>query len=101
MVYRNYNWVQGKPDREHILEIIKWGEPFAFQFNGKDYFIELQSDGYVIQDADVQPDGTFNNRIPYPGHNEAQTAEEFLALKFLDGKTFLERFDADELRFID
>jgi hypothetical protein len=89
-------------EKEDIEEIISTGQAFGFQYNGKDYFIERGGKGYLIQDPRMGDDGCSQMHLPYidhPGHEQAKTPEELIALPFLDGKTMFERFD--ELRFFD
>jgi hypothetical protein len=88
-------WVKDTPD--HIREIIESGDAFFFQYSGRDYFIERGSNGFLIQDPQIgHMEDTY---VDYPGHEEAKTPEELVALQFLEGKTIFERFD--ELRFFD
>jgi hypothetical protein len=95
------HWVADE-DPEHIREMIQIGDAIFFQFRGRDYFIE-RGNGYLIQDPQIGTDGQpsigGNPYTNYPGHLEAKTPEELIALPFLDGKTIFERFD--ELRFFD
>jgi hypothetical protein len=97
-VGKQYCWVKNEP--QVIEEIIKTGDAFFFQFRGNDYFIERDGNGYLIQDpkigANGQPTTGYTN---YPGHMEAKSPEQLMALPFLDGKTIFERFY--ELRFFD
>jgi hypothetical protein len=93
-----YDWVGGT--KEDIEELILYGDAFFFQYRGRDYYIEGDIKGYLIQDPRIGEDGVPQAGVPYtdhPGHREAKTPEELMALPFLDGKTIFERFE--ELRF--
>jgi hypothetical protein len=86
-----------------LEEFIISGQPFYFCFREKDYLVEAFYEiGYIIVDPfryykiSGRPEKT---DFAHPYHTEAKTAEEFMALPFLDGKTIFERFD--ELRFFD
>jgi hypothetical protein len=88
---------------DSIMEFIESGEPFYFEYDGKEYLVEGFFDlGYVIASpapyyaAGGWPEKNFGT---YPSHLQAKTVQEFMALPFLDGKTIFERFD--ELRFFD
>jgi len=90
-----------KPDT--LEEFIICGQPFYFQFRGRDYLVEAFSEtGYIIVDPNpYYEDGGWPDKpdFAYPYHKEAKTADEFLKLPFLDGKTIFEAFD--ELKFFD
>jgi len=99
MENKNYCWVESET-RDHIQEMIETGDEFFFQYHGKDYFIALYVGGYQIQDPQIIKGGRLDPGIGYidhPGHMQAKTPGEFMALPFLDGKTLFERWD--ELRF--
>jgi hypothetical protein len=81
--------------------LILHGQPIFSQYKGNDYFVERGKNGYLIQDPRVAAEG-ISGDVPcddYPGNKAARTAEEFMALPFLDGKTIFERFD--ELKFFE
>jgi hypothetical protein len=87
---------------EDLDETIDTCQAFTFMYKGKDYLIEGDRRGFIIQDPRVG----LNKRDPkaYPcldhtGHEQAKNPAELRALPFLDGKTLFERFD--ELRFYD
>jgi len=92
-------WYEG--DKDDLLETIETTLPFFFRYKNNDYLIErLNDDGYII----VDPDRYYRNsplfdpdNHTYAGHLQAKTAEEFIALQFLDGRTIFDAFD--ELRF--
>ena len=94
---------------EDLEEFINIGSSFSFHCNGKDYFVEgacfdNEAKGrvgyYYIADPNVQKDGACgDSQSEYAESRQAKTANEFMTLPFIDGKTIFERFD--ELRFFD
>lgn len=92
---------EGSIDCDVLEDFIVSGQPFYFRYCGNDYLIEADS-GYIIVDPFLYyQDGGRSDKFDfaYLYHKEAKTAEEFMKLPFLDGKTIFERFD--ELRFFD
>jgi len=101
MENKNYCWVKNET-KDDIEEFIERGDAFFFQFRGQDYFIAWYDGAYQIQDPRIGEDGCSQLDLPYfdyPGHMQAKTPGEFMALPFLDGKTLFERWE--ELRFFD
>jgi hypothetical protein len=98
---REYYWVEGSV--AGIKEMIEEGQPFYFRFHERDYQIEGFADlGYIIVDPYPYDEaGGYPEKydFSYPGHLEAKTAKEMMALPFLDGKTIFERLN--ELQFFD
>ena len=95
-------------DKDSLEDYISSLQPFCFQYNGRDYLIEAfsrkrnDSLRFIIVDPiPYDADGGVPEKadFAYPGHLEAKSPEEMMALPFLDGKTILERFD--ELRFFE
>jgi hypothetical protein len=90
-------------DKESLYDFIDSHQPFCFQYHGNDYLIEgFGGLGYIIVDPiPYYADGGWPEKhdFAYPGHLEAKTPEEMMALPFLDGKTIFERFD--ELKFFE
>jgi len=88
---------------DNIDTMIDCGEPFYFQYKGKDYLIEgFIEIGYIIVEPTLYyKEGGYPEKTEaaYPYHLQAKTPKEMMALPFLDGKTIFERFD--ELRFFD
>ena len=85
----------------HDMMTIAW-QPLFFRYNDNDYWVEYQSDGFAIVEPTLfEKDGESiaTEGTAYPSHLQAKTPDEFFALRFLDGKTFSERFD--ELMFFD
>jgi hypothetical protein len=88
--------------REDLDYVIDSCDAFTFMYKGKDYLIEGDRRGFIIQDPRVGHNYSDSQDFPYldhPGHEQAKTPAELRALPFLDGKTLFERFD--ELRFYD
>jgi hypothetical protein len=104
---KDYSWVN--ETLENILETLSTGDPIAFQFNSKDYFLEgdfFDDEGlgrvgsFRIIDPDVQENGDFGgNGEEYPESGKYRTLEDLLSAPFLKGKTIAERFS--ELKFFD
>jgi hypothetical protein len=90
-------------DQDNVEEIIRSGDPFTFTYKDNNYLIEgVYLLGYmIVEPSAYYADGGWPEKFDfaYPGHLEAKTPEELIALPFLEGKTIFERFD--ELRFFD
>jgi hypothetical protein len=107
MQNKKYCWVE-KMSRDELLEFIGIGDGFAFQYKGKDYFVQgefFDTDAkgnvgcYFIQDPNIQEDGSWGKDIPYPESQLATDKKEFLSLPFLNGKTILEAYN--DINFFD
>ena len=100
----SYNKVLVDDMSKDILEdFITTGQPFYFEYQDRDYLVEAFSKtGYIIVDPfPYYADGGWPDKMDFahPYHKEAKTADQFLNLEFLDGKTIFDRFD--DLRFFD
>ena len=100
----NYSRIWDDEMKPEILEeFITTGQPVYFQYCENDYLVEAFFEtGYIIVDPfPYYKDGGWPDKydFAYPHHKEAKTADDFMKLPFLDGKTLFERFD--ELRFFD
>jgi hypothetical protein len=91
-----YDWVK-EPDKEDIIEMLETSQPIYFQFQGKDYLLEMYQEGVLIADPIPYYDngGYPNNpKYQYPMSFKAKTVEEMLGLPFLAGKTLFEAWDS-------
>ena len=103
MQTRNHDFYDCQ-DKDSIVTMIEFPwQRITFQYNFKDYLVENQGNtGFIIVEPYLfEEEGGFAEKTnaAYPGHLLAKTPDEFLALPFLDGKTFFERFD--DMRFFD
>ena len=107
---KKYAWVDDM-SKNDLLEFINVGDPFQFQFNCHDYYIEgsfFDNDAlgrvgsYMIADPNVQPNGDYGYGMKYYDVNgKFKNSQELLSAKFLDGKTILEQYKKGNLKFFD
>ncbi|MCL2526246.1 MAG: hypothetical protein FWE46_04250 [Coriobacteriia bacterium] len=84
---------------EEIKETVEQRNAIFFQYGGDDYFIEMGSNGFVIQDPRIGHEDDYDNYpyLDYAGSEVAKTSDELFSLTFLDGMTIEDRFE--EIKF--